>query len=125
MKLMNIIPNVCSVDIGRLNKSDGKEKRRGVATEEQPCLSSHPERSTAWPIKVRTPDRTPLRAPQRLDRAGNEPNFFGRRSSTERNYPACRAITTTNMHSLIRPNAWVALKLPSGSMKVLQITPNT
>lgn len=29
------------------------------------------------------------------------------------------------MHSLIRPNAWVALKLPSGSTKVLQIAPNT
>ncbi|KAH6637333.1 Gcd10p family-domain-containing protein [Chaetomium tenue] len=29
------------------------------------------------------------------------------------------------MHSLIRPNAWVALKLPSGSTKVLQITSNT
>jgi hypothetical protein len=29
------------------------------------------------------------------------------------------------MHSVIRPNAWVALKLPSGSTKVLQITPNT
>ncbi|KAK4154508.1 Gcd10p family-domain-containing protein [Chaetomidium leptoderma] len=29
------------------------------------------------------------------------------------------------MHSVIRPNAWVALKLPSGSTKVLQIIPNT
>ncbi|KAK4032438.1 Gcd10p family-domain-containing protein [Parachaetomium inaequale] len=29
------------------------------------------------------------------------------------------------MHSVIRPNAWVALKLPSGSTKVLQIAPNT
>ncbi|KAL2262694.1 hypothetical protein VTK26DRAFT_401 [Humicola hyalothermophila] len=29
------------------------------------------------------------------------------------------------MNSTIRPNAWVALKLPSGATKVLQITPNT
>ncbi|KAL2129597.1 hypothetical protein VTI74DRAFT_7551 [Chaetomium olivicolor] len=29
------------------------------------------------------------------------------------------------MDSLIRPNAWVALKLPSGMTKVLQIAPNT
>ncbi|KAK4233332.1 Gcd10p family-domain-containing protein [Achaetomium macrosporum] len=29
------------------------------------------------------------------------------------------------MQSVIRPNAWVALKLPSGSTKVLQIAPNT
>ncbi|KAL2270662.1 hypothetical protein VTJ83DRAFT_33 [Remersonia thermophila] len=29
------------------------------------------------------------------------------------------------MHSIIRPNAWVALKLPSGNTKVLQVTPNT
>ncbi|KXX79858.1 hypothetical protein MMYC01_202434 [Madurella mycetomatis] len=29
------------------------------------------------------------------------------------------------MHSAIRPNAWVALKLPSGVTKVIQISPNT
>ncbi|KAK4096313.1 hypothetical protein N658DRAFT_458922 [Parathielavia hyrcaniae] len=29
------------------------------------------------------------------------------------------------MHSVVRPNAWVALKLPSGSTKVIQIAPNT
>ncbi|KAJ4288862.1 tRNA (adenine(58)-N(1))-methyltransferase non-catalytic subunit trm6 [Collariella sp. IMI 366227] len=29
------------------------------------------------------------------------------------------------MHTLIRPNAWVALKLPSGMTKVIQIAPNT
>ncbi|KAK4178998.1 Gcd10p family-domain-containing protein [Triangularia setosa] len=29
------------------------------------------------------------------------------------------------MHSLIRPNAWVGLKLPSGSTKVIQIIPDT
>ncbi|KAK4159521.1 Gcd10p family-domain-containing protein [Cladorrhinum sp. PSN259] len=29
------------------------------------------------------------------------------------------------MSSVIRPNAWVALKLPSGITKVIQITPNT
>ncbi|KAL1838496.1 hypothetical protein VTJ49DRAFT_2603 [Mycothermus thermophilus] len=29
------------------------------------------------------------------------------------------------MYSIIRPNAWVALKLPSGNTKVLQVTPNT
>ncbi|ORY55119.1 Gcd10p family-domain-containing protein [Pseudomassariella vexata] len=29
------------------------------------------------------------------------------------------------MHSLIQPNAWVAIKLPSGDLKVLQVTPNT
>lgn len=28
------------------------------------------------------------------------------------------------MHSIIRPNAWVALKLPSGITKVIQISPN-
>ncbi|KAK4641340.1 tRNA (adenine(58)-N(1))-methyltransferase non-catalytic subunit trm6 [Podospora bellae-mahoneyi] len=29
------------------------------------------------------------------------------------------------MHSLIRPNAWVGLKLPSGSTKIIQIVPDT
>ncbi|KAL7623734.1 tRNA (adenine(58)-N(1))-methyltransferase non-catalytic subunit trm6 [Parahypoxylon ruwenzoriense] len=29
------------------------------------------------------------------------------------------------MHSLVQPHAWVALKLPSGNMRVLQVTPNT
>ncbi|KAK3385550.1 Gcd10p family-domain-containing protein [Podospora didyma] len=29
------------------------------------------------------------------------------------------------MHSVIRPNAWVALKLPSGATRVIQVTPNT
>ncbi|GAB1318295.1 tRNA (adenine(58)-N(1))-methyltransferase non-catalytic subunit trm6 [Madurella fahalii] len=29
------------------------------------------------------------------------------------------------MHSVVRPNAWVALKLPSGITKVIQISPNT
>ncbi|KAK4196264.1 Gcd10p family-domain-containing protein [Triangularia verruculosa] len=29
------------------------------------------------------------------------------------------------MHSLIRPNAWVGLKLPSGSTKVIQLVPDT
>ncbi|KAI0882595.1 Gcd10p family-domain-containing protein [Annulohypoxylon maeteangense] len=29
------------------------------------------------------------------------------------------------MHSLVQPNAWVALKLPSGNLRVLQVTPNT
>ncbi|KAI1373851.1 Gcd10p family-domain-containing protein [Hypoxylon crocopeplum] len=29
------------------------------------------------------------------------------------------------MHSLVQPNAWVALKLPSGNIRVLQVTPNT
>ncbi|KAL2022139.1 hypothetical protein VTK56DRAFT_5968 [Thermocarpiscus australiensis] len=29
------------------------------------------------------------------------------------------------MHSVVRPNAWVALKLPSGVTKVIQIIPNT
>ncbi|KAI2467775.1 Gcd10p family-domain-containing protein [Annulohypoxylon bovei var. microspora] len=29
------------------------------------------------------------------------------------------------MHSLVEPNAWVALKLPSGNLRVLQVTPNT
>ncbi|KAI1460958.1 Gcd10p family-domain-containing protein [Annulohypoxylon moriforme] len=29
------------------------------------------------------------------------------------------------MHSLVQPDAWVALKLPSGNLRVLQVTPNT
>ncbi|KAI0025195.1 Gcd10p family-domain-containing protein [Xylariomycetidae sp. FL0641] len=29
------------------------------------------------------------------------------------------------MHSLVQPNAWAALKLPSGNLKVLQVTPDT
>ena len=29
------------------------------------------------------------------------------------------------MHSLIRPNTHVALRLPSGLFKILEITPNT
>ncbi|KAK7752642.1 tRNA (adenine(58)-N(1))-methyltransferase non-catalytic subunit trm6 [Diatrype stigma] len=29
------------------------------------------------------------------------------------------------MHSLVQPNAWVALKLPSGDTKTLQVVPNT
>ncbi|KAI1418024.1 Gcd10p family-domain-containing protein [Hypoxylon sp. FL1857] len=29
------------------------------------------------------------------------------------------------MHSLVQPHAWVALKLPSGNNRVLQVTPNT
>ncbi|KAH9996374.1 Gcd10p family-domain-containing protein [Xylariaceae sp. FL0662B] len=29
------------------------------------------------------------------------------------------------MHSLVQPNAWVVLKLPSGNLRVLQVTPNT
>jgi tRNA (adenine-N(1)-)-methyltransferase non-catalytic subunit len=29
------------------------------------------------------------------------------------------------MESVIRPNSWVALKLPSGNTKVLQVIPNT
>ncbi|KAI0390044.1 Gcd10p family-domain-containing protein [Xylariaceae sp. FL0594] len=29
------------------------------------------------------------------------------------------------MHSLVQPNAWLALRLPSGNLKVLQATPNT
>ncbi|KAI1099640.1 Gcd10p family-domain-containing protein [Jackrogersella minutella] len=29
------------------------------------------------------------------------------------------------MHSLVEPHAWVALKLPSGNLRVLQVTPNT
>ncbi|PMD38658.1 eukaryotic translation initiation factor-like protein 3 [Hyaloscypha variabilis F] len=29
------------------------------------------------------------------------------------------------MHSLVEPNAWVALRLPSDSLKVMQIVPNT
>ncbi|KAK0712442.1 Gcd10p family-domain-containing protein [Lasiosphaeria miniovina] len=29
------------------------------------------------------------------------------------------------MHSIIRPNAWVAVKLPSGITRVLQVAPNT
>ncbi|OTA91736.1 hypothetical protein M434DRAFT_75761 [Hypoxylon sp. CO27-5] len=29
------------------------------------------------------------------------------------------------MHSLVQPHAWVALKLPSGNLRVLQVTPNT
>ncbi|KAL1835045.1 hypothetical protein VTK73DRAFT_6412 [Phialemonium thermophilum] len=29
------------------------------------------------------------------------------------------------MHSLVQPNAWVALKLPSDATKVLQVVPNT
>ncbi|KAH8677556.1 Gcd10p family-domain-containing protein [Xylariales sp. PMI_506] len=29
------------------------------------------------------------------------------------------------MHSLVQPNAWVALKLPNGTLRVLQVTPNT
>ncbi|KAH9896224.1 Gcd10p family-domain-containing protein [Xylariomycetidae sp. FL2044] len=29
------------------------------------------------------------------------------------------------MHSLVQPNSWVALKLPSGNLKVLQLVPNT
>ncbi|KAI8634361.1 Gcd10p family-domain-containing protein [Xylariaceae sp. FL1651] len=29
------------------------------------------------------------------------------------------------MHSLVQPNSWVALRLPSGNLRVLQVTPNT
>ncbi|KAI1396875.1 Gcd10p family-domain-containing protein [Hypoxylon fuscum] len=29
------------------------------------------------------------------------------------------------MHSLVQPHGWVALKLPSGNLRVLQVTPNT
>ncbi|KAI8957951.1 Gcd10p family-domain-containing protein [Daldinia sp. FL1419] len=29
------------------------------------------------------------------------------------------------MHSLVQPHAWVALKLPSGNLRVLEVTPNT
>ncbi|KAI5862446.1 Gcd10p family-domain-containing protein [Durotheca rogersii] len=29
------------------------------------------------------------------------------------------------MHSLVQPHAWVVLKLPSGNLRVLQVTPNT
>ncbi|GAP83884.1 putative tRNA (adenine-N -)-methyltransferase non-catalytic subunit [Rosellinia necatrix] len=29
------------------------------------------------------------------------------------------------MHSLVQPNAWVALRLPSGNLRVLQVAPNT
>ncbi|KAI1266272.1 Gcd10p family-domain-containing protein [Xylariaceae sp. FL1019] len=29
------------------------------------------------------------------------------------------------MHSLVQPNGWVALKLPSGNLRVLQVAPNT
>ncbi|KAI1206228.1 Gcd10p family-domain-containing protein [Annulohypoxylon truncatum] len=29
------------------------------------------------------------------------------------------------MHSFVQPDAWVALKLPSGNLRVLQVTPNT
>ncbi|KAF7539718.1 hypothetical protein G7054_g1910 [Neopestalotiopsis clavispora] len=29
------------------------------------------------------------------------------------------------MHSLVQPDAWVALKLPNGLLRVLQVTPNT
>ena len=28
-------------------------------------------------------------------------------------------------HSVIKPNSWVALKLPSGVTRVIQVTPNT
>lgn len=31
----------------------------------------------------------------------------------------------TTMHSLVQPDAWVALKLPTGNLRVLQVTPNT
>ncbi|KAI1359882.1 eukaryotic translation initiation factor gamma [Xylaria arbuscula] len=30
-----------------------------------------------------------------------------------------------NMHSLVQPNAWAVLRLPSGNLRVLQVTPNT
>ncbi|TGJ78331.1 hypothetical protein E0Z10_g10439 [Xylaria hypoxylon] len=29
------------------------------------------------------------------------------------------------MHSLVEPNSWVVLRLPSGNLRVLQVTPNT
>lgn len=29
------------------------------------------------------------------------------------------------MHALVQPDAWVALKLPNGTLRVLQVTPNT
>jgi hypothetical protein len=29
------------------------------------------------------------------------------------------------MHSVIQPNDWVALKLPNGTFRVLQVVPNT
>ncbi|KAI1826866.1 eukaryotic translation initiation factor gamma [Xylaria intraflava] len=29
------------------------------------------------------------------------------------------------MHSLVQPNSWVVLRLPSGNLRVLQVTPNT
>ncbi|KAI3323817.1 Gcd10p family-domain-containing protein [Xylariaceae sp. AK1471] len=29
------------------------------------------------------------------------------------------------MHSLVQPNAWAVLRLPSGNLRVLQVTPNT
>ncbi|KAI1754796.1 Gcd10p family-domain-containing protein [Xylaria castorea] len=29
------------------------------------------------------------------------------------------------MHSLVQPNSWVALRLPSGNLRVLQVAPNT
>jgi hypothetical protein len=34
-------------------------------------------------------------------------------------------MTGNKMHSLVRPNAWVVLRLPSDSFKVLQVTPNS
>jgi hypothetical protein len=60
-----------------------------------------------------------------------EPKFFWTAilEWTGRNRPTSIAKPgldkTVKMHSVIRPNAWVALKLPSGSTKVLQIAPNT
>jgi hypothetical protein len=34
-------------------------------------------------------------------------------------------IITVIMHSLVKPNAWVVLRLPSDTLKVLQVLPNT
>lgn len=34
-------------------------------------------------------------------------------------------ITLLDMHSLIQPNDWIVLRLSSGTLKVLQVLPNT
>jgi hypothetical protein len=86
----------------------------------------HPRpRTTHWPIKVRAPTNpaeSPA-VPQCWSSCIQAEIFWT--AILDRKQPPALSRHHSTMHSVIRPNAWVALKLPSGSTKVLQIAPNT
>jgi hypothetical protein len=98
------------------------------------------EQATAKPT-VHSPSRCAPRDPPRAydnapQRPGRAPvlrrnwifsHLWSLRQNIHRgssNHTHCAA-PSLKMTSCIKPNAWVALKLPSGTTKVLQVTPNT